>query len=554
MFLKSLTRVWAVTTMLLAAHAQTGPTVNLGYAEYQGTVNSVINITNFLGIRYAAAPLGELRFRGPKPPANVSGVQLATTQPNQCLQAAKGTSNTNPLSRRAAQVLSPEDCLFLNVYHPSHVDGTPSAEGLPTLVWIHMGGYLYGVARDFNGEDIVLQSNRGVVVVIIQYRLGLFGFLPGAAVNNNGTLNAGLRKALIIINSIRTLRYDGSIGISRNLAVILQKLPFGASQLVILPFSNSLVISLFASGGGSVLQHIIANNGQTQPPLFRGAIASSPFLPSQYRYNDRIPELIFSQIANQANCSSAAESMVCLRDTDVNTLQTINTDLNLKAYFGTFFLVPVIDGTFIITQSATKSLAEGKVNEKAYALNLLFPKLSEEQADTVTSLYAGVGNDLMRFRESGSFAVPPGGHGRDVRYYFPSQGPLDFPNSIFINAFAQSFTSFIISLDPNVKVDLTTITPPWSLYSEGNTDMLFNRTASGVPVVEPTTTPDDLLERCCGQRPNPESNGRSAYDHCNIFGDGVHHALSSLSAYKWNSTPQTIEQSAPLILNRTGCM
>ncbi|KAJ7227676.1 Alpha/Beta hydrolase protein [Mycena rebaudengoi] len=496
--------------MLLAAHAQTGPTVNLGYAEYQGTVNSVINITNFLGIRYAAAPLGELRFRSPQPPANVSGVQLATTQPNQCLQAAKGTSNTNPLSRRAAQVLSPEDCLFLNVYHPSHVDGTPSAEGLPTLVWIHRGGYLYGVARDFNGEDIILQSNRGVVVVIIQYRLGLFSFLPGAAVNNNGTLNAGL------LDQDFALRW-----VNRHIS------KFGG---------DPAKVTIWGESAGDS-PHIIANNGQTQPPLFRGAIASSPFLPSQYRYNDRIPELIFSQIANQANCSSAAESMACLRDTDVNTLQTINTDLNLKAYFGTFFLVPVIDGTFI-TQSATKSLAEGKVNEKAllvmtntfegkafvnqgfaqnarsYALSLLFPKLTEEQADTVTSLYAGVGNDLMRFRESvrltpapfpyliadpmqqGSFAVPPGGHGRDVRYYFPSQGPLDFPNSIFINAFAQSFTSFIISLDPNVKVDLTTITPPWSLYSEGNTDMLFNRTVSGVPVVEPTTAPDDLLERC----------------------------------------------------------
>jgi hypothetical protein len=53
--------------------------------------------------------------------------------------------------------------------------------------------------------------------------------------------------------------------------------------------------------------------------------------------------------------------MACLRDTDVNTLQNINTNINRNAYFGTFLLVPVIDGTFI-TQSATKALAEGKVN------------------------------------------------------------------------------------------------------------------------------------------------------------------------------------------------
>ncbi|KAJ7227670.1 alpha beta-hydrolase, partial [Mycena rebaudengoi] len=517
MFLaKCLTCACATATILLAVRAQR-PIIDLGYAEYQGTVNSATNIANFLGIRYAAAPLGELRFRGPRPPVNVSGVQQATTQPNQCLQASNGISNTNPLSRRAAQLLLPEDCLFLNVHYPSDVDGTPSAEGLPTLVWIHGGGYLGGVARDFNSEDIIRQSNRGVVVVVIQYRLGLFGFLPGAAVKNNGTLNAGL------LDQDFALRW-----VNQHIS------KFGGDPAKVTIWGES-------AGGGSVLQHVIANNGQTQPPLFRGAIASSPFLPSQYKYDDRIPELIFSQIANQANCSSAAEPMACLRDTDVNTLQNINTNINRNAYFGTFLLVPVIDGTFI-TQSATKALAEGKVNgeallavtntfegvafvnqgfaqnAKSYALSL-FPELGEEQADTVASLYAGLGNGLFQVNAiqgesifictafymldafpgrsfKGLFAVPPGGHGQDVRYYFPSQGAPDFNNPAFVNAFAQSFTSFIINLDPNVKVDPTTITPPWSLYSEGNTDMLFNRTASGVPVVEPTTAPDDLLERC----------------------------------------------------------
>jgi len=46
-----------------------------------------------------------------------------------------------------------------------------------------------------------------------------------------------------------------------------------------------------SAGAGSVLQHIVANGGQTNPPLFRAAITSSAFLPSQYKYNDRIPEV-----------------------------------------------------------------------------------------------------------------------------------------------------------------------------------------------------------------------------------------------------------------------
>lgn len=77
-----------------------------------------------------------------------------------------------------------------------------------------MVSYVAGAASEFNGEDLIRQSNRGIVVVLIQYRLGIFGkpafsnlvrieyanqtagFLAGSAVKKNGALNAGLRKAL----------------------------------------------------------------------------------------------------------------------------------------------------------------------------------------------------------------------------------------------------------------------------------------------------------------------------------------------------------------------
>lgn len=59
----------------------------------------------------------------------------------------------------------------------------------------HIGHrYIAGAASSFSGEDIIKESGYGVVAVIIQYRLGVFGFLPGSEVLANGTLNAGLRK------------------------------------------------------------------------------------------------------------------------------------------------------------------------------------------------------------------------------------------------------------------------------------------------------------------------------------------------------------------------
>jgi carboxylesterase type B len=92
-------------------------------------VNTANNITHYLGIRYAAPPLGEiplirlepdsnerigdLRFRAPRPPLKMTGVQPATTQPNECFQGSTGQAPINPLETRATQIIDTEDCLFL---------------------------------------------------------------------------------------------------------------------------------------------------------------------------------------------------------------------------------------------------------------------------------------------------------------------------------------------------------------------------------------------------------------------------------------------------------
>ncbi|KAJ7241607.1 Alpha/Beta hydrolase protein [Mycena rebaudengoi] len=407
---------------------------------------------------------------------------------------------------------------LLNVYFPSDAAGNPSATDLPTAVWIHGGGYLAGNGNA-NGEDIIRQSNRGVVVVTIQYRLGVFGFLPGAAVKRNGALNAGL------LDQDFALRW-----VNQHIS------KFGGDASKVTIWGES-------AGAGSVLQQVIANGGQTKPQLFRGAITSSSFLPSQYTYNDRIPELLFSEVMAQSDCTTAADSMACLRAVDANVLKTANNNINGAAFFGTFAFVPVVDGTFI-RQRATEALLQRKVNGKAllavtntfegtgfvdqmanqtvneYTLNL-FPEFSPFLAIAVEAWYGSTTMDDQLFQVNavqgesificpsyyllsafpgrsfkGEFAIPPGFHGNDIAYYFPAGNAPPFNNPAFINAFAQSFTSFIINLDPNIKVDPTTITPRWDPFVFGNTQMLFNKTEAGAPVVQPITTSNDLL-LCC---------------------------------------------------------
>ncbi|KAJ7664863.1 Alpha/Beta hydrolase protein [Mycena rosella] len=160
MVLKSLAAGLIFLTSVGTVYSAHAPVVYLDYAQYQGVFDADLNITSFLGIRYAAPPTGKSRWREPSPPSKVGGVQLAFSDAPQCYQGAPGTSPTNPVTARDDG--QSEDCLFLS-------------EPLPTIVWIHGGGYVTGSASEFNGAELVQESNREVVVVIIQYRLGVFG-------------------------------------------------------------------------------------------------------------------------------------------------------------------------------------------------------------------------------------------------------------------------------------------------------------------------------------------------------------------------------------------
>ncbi|XP_068623878.1 juvenile hormone esterase-like [Battus philenor] len=131
----------------------------------------------FLGVPYAKPPVGELRFKSPQPPESWEGIRDATkiTESNVSCQIDFKTRN----------FIGSEDCLYLNVYTPELP--TPVNEKLPVMVFIHGGGFRgkNGILKDDAGPDFMIESN--VVIVTINYRLSVFGFLsldiPEAAGN-----------------------------------------------------------------------------------------------------------------------------------------------------------------------------------------------------------------------------------------------------------------------------------------------------------------------------------------------------------------------------------
>jgi para-nitrobenzyl esterase len=116
----------------------------------------------FRGIPYAAAPTGKLRWRAPQPVAHWDGVRAADQF---------GTICTQPAPRSGAPPKMSEDCLFLNVWTAAKSAG----DKRPVMVWIHPGGYTTG-SGSTPGFDGAALAKKGVIVVTMNYRLGIFGF------------------------------------------------------------------------------------------------------------------------------------------------------------------------------------------------------------------------------------------------------------------------------------------------------------------------------------------------------------------------------------------
>ncbi|MDT5239183.1 MAG: para-nitrobenzyl esterase, partial [Mycobacterium sp.] len=149
------------------------------------------------GIRYAAPPAGELRWRAPQPPEPWTEPADATRVGPVCPQP---TDPRIPIDLGAPQG---DDCLTLNVWASSD---TSPGDGKPVMVWVHGGAYILGSSAQPLYHGRVLASSGDVVVVTVNYRLGALGFLdlsPFSSSKASFETNLGLRDVLFALHWVR---------------------------------------------------------------------------------------------------------------------------------------------------------------------------------------------------------------------------------------------------------------------------------------------------------------------------------------------------------------
>jgi para-nitrobenzyl esterase len=144
-----------------------GPTISTTDGPVRGFVEN--GVAKFLGIPYAAPPVDDLRWMPPQ--ASAKHALLDATQfANTCPQVTELGAFAGPSS-------TTEDCLYLNVF----MTGTSPAK--PVLVWLHGGGNVDGETNDYDASKL---AQNGIIVVTVNYRLGLFGFLSEQHLNSEG--------------------------------------------------------------------------------------------------------------------------------------------------------------------------------------------------------------------------------------------------------------------------------------------------------------------------------------------------------------------------------
>ncbi|XP_077199421.1 neuroligin-4, X-linked isoform X2 [Paroedura picta] len=317
----------AIRFTLIDGQAQY-PVVTTNYGKIRGVRTPLPNeilgpVEQYLGVPYASPPTGERRFQPPEPPSSWTGVRNATQFAPVCPQYLDERSLLNDMlpvwfTANLDTVVTyvqdqNEDCLYLNIYVPTEDDIHDQNNKKPVMVYIHGGSYMEGTGNMVDGS--ILASYGNVIVITINYRLGVLGFLSTGDQAAKG--NYGL------LDQIQALRW-----IEENIG------SFGG---------DPKRVTIFGSGAGASCVSLLTLSHYSEG-LFQKAIIQSGTALSSWAVNYQ-PAKYTAILAEKVGCNmlDTTDLVECFRNKNYKELiqQTI-TPATYHIAFG-----PVIDGDVI---------------------------------------------------------------------------------------------------------------------------------------------------------------------------------------------------------------
>ncbi|KAM0417038.1 hypothetical protein ACHAPT_012943 [Fusarium lateritium] len=289
-----------------------------------GTVigSSSGKVESFRGIPFADPPTGSLRLKPPKRLSKSLGKFDASglIGPS-CPQMFISTGAEDVISKFLSDFLSipflqvvtgQEDCLTITVQRPV---GTKAGDKLPVLFWIFGGGFELGSSAMYDGTSLLgtgIDQKQPFIFVAVNYRVAGFGFMPGAELLEEGSTNLGLLDQRM-----------GLEWVADNIAA------FGGDPEKVTIWGES-------AGAISVLDQMTLYGGDADykgKPLFRGAIMNSGSVVPADPVDSPKAQEIFDTVVKNAGCSSASNSLNCLRGLNYDKfLDAVNSVPGLLSY------------------------------------------------------------------------------------------------------------------------------------------------------------------------------------------------------------------------------
>ena len=196
----------ALAQPAVAATADTATARTVSGGGVVGYVDATTGAHAWRAIPFAAPPVGELRWRAPRPPAAWTGQRTSVTAAPWCPQQLSALDGVK--KERWGEIVGQEDCLYLDVYAPPMTAAQAAGAKLPVMMWIHGGSNTWGRAEQYDGSALAARFN--VVVVVVQYRLGALGWMSLDALRQGGTLPDDASANFGTLDHIRALEWIAS--------------------------------------------------------------------------------------------------------------------------------------------------------------------------------------------------------------------------------------------------------------------------------------------------------------------------------------------------------